>query len=74
MVADGPRGAACQSIKEAPVARFIAGFARDESGATAIEYALLIALLALALVGVMTGIGGALFRNFNAISPQIPGA
>jgi pilus assembly protein Flp/PilA len=40
-------------------------FWTDESGATAIEYALLAGLLALALVGVMTGLSGALNGAFT---------
>lgn len=40
-------------------------FWSDESGATAIEYGLLAALLGLALVGVLTGLSGALNGAFG---------
>lgn len=46
----------------------IKAFYRDESGAAAIEYALLVALLALAIIGAVTTLGmetSNSFTNFN---------
>jgi pilus assembly protein Flp/PilA len=43
------------------------GFWRDERGATAIEYGLMVALIALALVGIMTTLQGSLKASFTKI-------
>ena len=37
--------------------KFIARFARDESGATAIEYGLIVALIAVVIIGAVTTLG-----------------
>ncbi len=37
--------------------RILWDFARDESGATAIEYAMLLSLIAMAVVGTITSLG-----------------
>ncbi|WP_205691946.1 Flp family type IVb pilin [Caulobacter soli] len=42
-------------------------FWRDERGATAVEYGLLVALLALALVGIMTTFADSLKTSFTKI-------
>jgi pilus assembly protein Flp/PilA len=42
--------------------KFIARFAKDESGATAIEYGLIVALIAVVIIGAITTIG----TNLNA--------
>jgi pilus assembly protein Flp/PilA len=42
-------------------------FWRDERGATAIEYGLMIALIALALVGIMTTLTGSMKTSFQKI-------
>ncbi len=39
-------------------------FRADESGATAVEYGLLLGLLALAIVGILTGLSGAINGAF----------
>jgi len=46
-------------------------FIKDESGATAIEYGLIAALIAVALIGGATAIGGSLGNKFNAVSTAI---
>lgn len=43
-------------------------FARDIDGATAVEYALLCAMLAMAIVTVVTGIGLKLSAYFSEVS------
>lgn len=48
---------------------FVSRFVNDESGATAIEYGLIAALLAVAIIGAVTTLGGTLkstFTNLNA--------
>ncbi|MEL6323880.1 MAG: Flp family type IVb pilin [Pseudomonadota bacterium] len=46
----------------------IASFAKDEHGATAIEYALIAALIAMALVTALTSVGTSLSENFQTIA------
>jgi pilus assembly protein Flp/PilA len=46
-------------------------FARDESGATAIEYGLIAALIAVAAISAMTTLGGKLDTTFTAVSNQL---
>jgi pilus assembly protein Flp/PilA len=49
-------------------------FIKDESGATAIEYGLIAALIAVAIVTAVTGVGTALQNKFNAVSSNISSA
>jgi pilus assembly protein Flp/PilA len=46
-------------------------FLKCESGATAIEYGLLTALIAVALIIVLTSVGTKMSTNFNAIGTAI---
>jgi pilus assembly protein Flp/PilA len=50
-----------------------AKFLKDESGATAIEYGLIAALIALAIVGGATMLGNALDTQFRGISNSLSG-
>ncbi|MDP9087017.1 MAG: Flp family type IVb pilin [Pseudomonadota bacterium] len=43
----------------------------DNRGATAIEYGLIAALIAVAAIGAMQGIGGKLNTTFNNVSGQL---
>ena len=43
-------------------------FLRDESGATAIEYALIAGGIAIAVIGAITAVGGALDTSLQAIA------
>ena len=47
---------------------FISKFMSDESGATAIEYGLIAALIAVAAIGAMQGIGTKLNSTFGNVS------
>ena len=49
-------------------------FKNDESGATAIEYGLIAALIALAIVTGATALGNALSAKFSSISTQLSSA
>ena len=49
-------------------------FIKDESGATAIEYGLIAALIAVALIGGATAIGTSLDEKFNNVADRIDGA
>ena len=44
---------------------------RDNKGATAIEYGLIAALIAVAAIGAMQGIGTKLSSTFNNVSAQL---
>ena len=46
-------------------------FARDNKGATAIEYGLIAALIAVAAIAAMQGIGNKLGTTFNNVSSQL---
>ena len=49
----------------------VARFANDESGATAIEYGLIAALIAVGIIVAATALGGSLSGLFNAISTRL---
>ncbi|MES2533918.1 MAG: Flp family type IVb pilin [Pseudomonadota bacterium] len=51
----------------------IAKFLRDEEGATAIEYGLIAGLIAVAIVGTVTSVGGQLNALFESIRAKLPG-
>ena len=46
-------------------------FAKDESGATAIEYGLIAALISVVIIGVLSTIGTRLSSKFNQIADQL---
>ena len=54
--------------------RLLASFLRDDSGATAIEYGLIAALIALGIVVGATSLGGALNAEFVSIATTLNGA
>ncbi|KQR56408.1 Flp family type IVb pilin [Brevundimonas sp. Leaf168] len=51
--------------------KFISRFAKDESGATAIEYGLIAALVAVALVSVLTAMSGKLSATFDKVGSEL---
>jgi pilus assembly protein Flp/PilA len=51
-----------------------ARFVKDESGATAIEYGLIAALLSVAIIGTLTALGTSLDGTYTAILNAITGA
>jgi pilus assembly protein Flp/PilA len=57
-----------QSMK---VQQLIKQFFRDESGATAIEYGLIAALIAVVIIGAVTAVGTNLQGTFNNISNNV---
>ncbi len=46
-------------------------FLSDESGATAIEYGLIAAGIAIAIIAAVNGVGSQLSTNFNTISSSL---
>ncbi|THD72724.1 MAG: Flp family type IVb pilin [Bradyrhizobium sp.] len=51
--------------------RLILGFLRDESGATAIEYGLIAAGIALTIIAVVNGMGTKLNTKFTSINSSL---
>lgn len=49
----------------------ITRFVKDESGATAIEYGLIAALISVVIIGVLSTIGTKLTAKFNEISQNL---
>ena len=47
------------------------GFVKDKSGATAIEYGLIAAGIAIAIITAVNGLGTKLSTNFNTISTSL---
>ncbi|HEY4077372.1 MAG TPA: Flp family type IVb pilin [Rhizomicrobium sp.] len=52
----------------------ISRFIRDESGATAIEYGLIAALIAVVIIGAVSLVGTSLSTKFTAISTAVDAA
>ena len=53
------------------MSNIIARFVRDESGATAIEYGLIAALVSVAIVGALTTLGTNLKGTFNSVAATV---
>ncbi|CAN7738452.1 Flp family type IVb pilin [Bradyrhizobium sp. AUGA SZCCT0240] len=49
----------------------VSRFVKDESGATAIEYGLIAAGIAIAIITAVQGVGGKLSTNFGTISTSL---
>jgi pilus assembly protein Flp/PilA len=45
----------------------------DERGATAVEYALMVGLIAVAIIGAVTLLGNKIKGSFNKVSGTLPG-
>ena len=56
---------------EAGVYRFCKRFYRDERGATAIEYGLIVALISVLIITAVTSVGANLRTKFNAVSSAL---
>lgn len=51
--------------------KIVSRFLKDESGATAIEYGLIAALIAVVVIGAVTAVGTNLSAKFNNISNAV---
>jgi len=56
------------------MSKFVTRFVKDESGATAIEYGLIAALIAVAIVTAVSGVGTALNTKFNTVATSLNSA
>jgi len=53
--------------------KLVLRFANDDSGATAIEYGLIVAGISIAIIAVVNGLGTQLSSTFSSISTQLGG-
>ena len=51
--------------------KLFAHFAKDQSGATAIEYGLIASLISVAIIGALTTIGSKLTTTFGTVSANL---
>lgn len=56
---------------ELTVTKLMRNFARDESGATAIEYGLIAALIAVVIITAVTAVGTGLSTTFTTVSGSL---
>ena len=54
------------------MSKFVSRFMHDQSGATAIEYGLIAALVAVAIAAVLPTLGGKLSNTFGNVSNNLP--
>jgi pilus assembly protein Flp/PilA len=59
--------------EEDTMTKFISRFVKDESGATAIEYGLIAALIAVFIIGALQLLGGQLNATFAAVTAALAG-
>ncbi|WGM40465.1 Flp family type IVb pilin [Caulobacter sp. NIBR1757] len=52
--------------------KFVSRFAQDQSGATAIEYGLIVALIAVVIITAVTTLGTKLNTAFGSINTKLP--
>jgi pilus assembly protein Flp/PilA len=65
-----PHGCA-QSLQTEHHMKLVARFLKNESGATAIEYGLIAALISVAIIGGATAVGGGVNNTFTNIKGQL---
>jgi len=53
---------------EGPMRSFVSRFLGDDSGATAIEYGLIAALIAVAIIATVTAVGTSLQTTFTSVA------
>ena len=51
--------------------KFVTRFLKDESGATAIEYGLIAALISVVIIGALTALGTNLSAKFNTVATNL---
>jgi pilus assembly protein Flp/PilA len=56
---------------EANMTNLFSRFVRDESGATAIEYGLIAALIAVVIIGAVTSVGTKLSATFGSVAGAV---
>lgn len=61
----------CETTRETKMNKLLAEFLNDETGATAIEYGLIAALIAVVVIGAVTAVGTNLKGKFNTIGNAV---
>lgn len=56
------------------MSKFVTQFLNDESGATAIEYGLIVALIAVVIIGAVGAIGGTMKAKFTEVDTEMNAA
>lgn len=56
------------------MSKFVTRFLNDESGATAIEYGLIVALIAVVIATIVTTLGGSLQATFQKVDDTVTAA
>jgi pilus assembly protein Flp/PilA len=56
------------------MSKFVTRFLNDESGATAIEYGLIVALIAVVIASIVTTLGGSLSTTFSNVNDTVVAA
>lgn len=56
------------------MSKFVTRFLNDESGATAIEYGLIVALIAVVIASIVTTLGGSLKATFAKVDGKVTAA
>ena len=56
------------------MSKFITRFLKNESGATAIEYGLIAALISVVIIGILTTVGTSLNTKFTAVNAGLTAA
>jgi len=59
--------------RRSTMSKFVTRFLNNESGATAIEYGLIIALIAVVIASIVTTLGGTLTTKFTQANKAIGG-
>jgi pilus assembly protein Flp/PilA len=72
--ADASFDAVTTNVCKEPTMNNVARFMNDESGATAIEYGLIAALIAVGIIAAATTLGTSLSNLFNRISTKLNSA
>jgi pilus assembly protein Flp/PilA len=54
------------------MSKFVTRFLKNESGATAIEYGLIAALISVVIIGALQALGGNLNTKFGTVSNALP--
>ena len=53
------------------MSKFVSRFVKDESGATAIEYGLIVALIAVFIITAVSNVGAALKTKFTVVATSL---
>ena len=53
------------------MSKFVTRFMKNESGATAIEYGLIVALIAVVIIGAVSTVGNNLSTKFNTVATSV---